>query len=67
MDKATVNKILRKLRKYGTAAQELMDDFVHDEFARQASVVNNQGMREQVEYLLSNGYSEDELTEQLER
>ncbi len=65
--KKQVTAVLKKVRKHKGAGQEMMDCFVDDEFARQASLINNEGLRGQVEYLLANGYDAESLTEQLER
>lgn len=65
--KQEVTKVLRSLRKYGAAGQDLIDCFVSDDFSQRADTINRQGLTRQVEYLLARGYDEEALTEQLER
>ncbi len=42
-----------------------LDDLVHDAKSSEASGINNAGMPEQVEYLLSVGFEPEEIVERL--
>jgi hypothetical protein len=51
-----INAIAEELEKRGYESH-FLDDTVHDELAKQASVINNGGFREQVQFLTGLGYS----------
>lgn len=53
------------LMSYGIKDEDL-DDLVHDQASREASGINNDGMREQVRYLLECGWSEDDICDALD-
>lgn len=44
---------------------EMLDDLVHDAASRVVSRVNNEGLKEQLEYLDRAGFSEAEIEESL--
>jgi hypothetical protein len=39
----------------------ILDDKVHDEKSKEASLINNDGIESQIEYLLSRGHTENEI------
>ena len=41
--------------------QIALDDLIHDVMTEKASEVNNQGIEYQIEFLKSEGYSEEEI------
>jgi len=41
--------------------QIALDDFIHDVMAEKASEISNQGIEYQIEFLKSEGYSEEEI------
>jgi len=45
----------------------MLDDLVHDVADRVASRINNEGMKEQIEFLTNNGYSIDDIIQEVEK
>lgn len=43
----------------------MLDDMVHEAASRKASAVNNEGMSEQLGFIQSVGYSDQEIAEEL--
>lgn len=66
MDKQEIDKLVAQLEAdHPDTACEVLDDFVHDAMSARASTINNGGLREQVKFLLSEGYTPEQLTEQM--
>jgi YD repeat-containing protein len=45
--------------------QEVLDGMVHDTASQVASTVNNDGVSHQMEYLLANGWTQEEIDARL--
>lgn len=56
-----VESIAEKIRDAGD--ENVLDNMLHDEFADQASAVNNSGLTAQIRYLIANDYGEQEILE----
>lgn len=57
--------LLRKLESLGVESS-MLDDLVHEVYADMASNVNNSGMKDQVDSLLTCGVSEEEIMKGLD-
>lgn len=53
--------MLKELKELDIEEQIILDDLVHDEFTRMASNLNNEGIEEQVRFLLENKLFSNEL------
>jgi hypothetical protein len=54
--------IQRELRSIGIKEEpEVLDALVHDCLSEQESTINNEGEAAQIEYLLSNGWTSDDI------
>lgn len=60
-EEAVVQSIAEKICDAGD--ENVLDDVLHDEFADQASAVNNSGLTAQIRYLIANDYDEQEILE----
>lgn len=49
----------------GDALDHLLDELVHDTAQHLASEINNQGPSEQIKYLLNNGWTAEQLEEEI--
>ena len=56
----------KTLKDYDIISEDL-DDLVHDEASKEASRINNEGMREQIEFLTEKrGLSVEEIVESIQ-
>ena len=56
-----MSKLLEEIKKLALLDPFILDDLVHEELSRSASIINNEGIERQVEFLSENGYSLDEI------
>lgn len=61
IDEATVQALLARMPE----DESVLDCLVHDAFSKQASAVNNGGFESQIRWLLENGYTEADITQEL--
>ena len=60
-----IDILVSDLSRHEDDAQEILDEMVHELKSREGSSINNQGMHQQLLYLLTYGVSEDEIYERL--
>jgi|WetSurMetagenome_2_1015567.scaffolds.fasta_scaffold246870_3 hypothetical protein len=60
------NRIMEKLDILSDHMEMSLDELVHDSKNAEAADINNDGLASQIEYLLSIGWTEEEITDRLE-
>jgi ribulose bisphosphate carboxylase small subunit len=60
MTREQIKRITEKIAA-NNGAQDSIDDVVHDIFSGMASDINNSGIKNQVEFLLGQGYTEEQI------
>lgn len=59
--------ILKEIKKLAVLDPGSLDDLVHNELSLSASIINNEGVERQVEFLSEQGWSLQEILEHLEQ
>ena len=61
MSQPMMRTVVEMLKRGGQVEDGLLDDFVHDTASEIASAVNNEGVYEQVNFLLSHNWSVEDI------
>lgn len=55
-----ISRIAEKLTNTGVCS-DVLDEVIHETFSGMASDINNSGIENQVEFLLGQGYTEEQI------